>query len=230
MSRTSWWARGGASAFAAALAVAVLAAPVKAAALSTLIGEHGTMQVGDKLFSDFSYLKTGDMPDASAVNVVPYTDGAGNFGLLFQGAFLDFIGGGGSDALLDFTVTVMNDDKVITGATLSGNPAVLGGDGAISLTETFLPDDAHSLSIFDIKPGLTKPTDAITFAHGFRTLHVQKDILAFSAGEHGGVPTMSFFTQTFVQSPAPPIPEPATVTLFGLGLGLLGVARLRRKK
>ncbi len=169
------------------------------------------------------------MPDPSTINVSSYTDAAGDFGLLFQGAFLDFLGGSGSDALLGFRVTVLNPDYAITGASLAGNPAVLGGNGIMSVTETFLPSDpAATMSIYSISPGVSKLTDSVTFAYGHQSLYVQKDILAFAAAVGGGVPTLSFFTQTFHQSPSYNIPEPATAVL--LGVGLFGLAWFRRKR
>ena len=45
--------------------------------------------VGDKQFTGFGYLKGGDMPDASGVQVAGLRDANGNWGVTFQGAFLD---------------------------------------------------------------------------------------------------------------------------------------------
>ena len=79
-----------------------------------------------------AYLHTGDMPASSLVNVVCNTV-AGNFGLRFQGAFIDAPGGGGSDALITYTVTVTDPRYVITDAHLEGNPVVIGA-GIMSVT------------------------------------------------------------------------------------------------
>ena len=85
------------------LALAVLAASAAAAqadvlgdpvALSTLVQPDGSIQVGDKIFNNFTYTPTGDMPGADRVNVIPITDVDGNFGLRFQGGFHDVAGGG----------------------------------------------------------------------------------------------------------------------------------------
>jgi len=205
------------------------AAPARATLLSTLLGDGGSIQVGDKLFNGFTYSSTGDMPDPSTINVLAYVDPAGDYGLKFQGAFLDFLGGSGSDALLGFHVTVLDPNFAITGATLTGNPSVLGGNGIVSVTETFLPSNSlASMSIYSIAPGTNKLTDSVTFAQGYQSLYVQKDILAFAAGSNGGVPTLSFITQTFQQSPAISIPEPTSAVL--LGIGLAGLAWLRKKR
>src|SRR5262245_45010115 len=84
-------------------AATIIGTPV---ALSTLLVPDATIVVGDKTFGGFTYSITGDMPPAPLVNVIPITDDAGNFGIRFQGAFIDTTGAvGGSDALITYTVT-----------------------------------------------------------------------------------------------------------------------------
>jgi hypothetical protein len=96
-----------------------------------------------------------------------------------------------------------------------------------SVTETFLPTDTNlALTIFAISPGSSKFTDSGTFAVPHSQVLVQKDILAFSATVGGGIPMLSFITQTF-QETRIPIPEPTTFAL--LGLGLIGLVCFRRR-
>jgi len=209
-------------------ALATTATPAKATLLSTLIDNGGTLQVGDKLFSGFQYKSSGDMPAAGGVNVSPFTDGMGNYGIEFQGAFLDFLGNGGSDALIKFKVTVLDPSKEIVGVNLSGNPDVVGGNGVMSVTESFLPDvTTATLNIYDITPGAQKLADSIMLGQGYKTFNVQKDILGFSAG---GVATMSFLRQAFVQADGPIIPEPATATMMIVGLGAVCLVGLRKRR
>jgi hypothetical protein len=205
----------------------ILPATASAALLSALLVPGATLDVGTLQFGGFNYLNTGDMPAPTNVNVVPYTDLAGNVGLMIQGAFLDFAPGTGSDAFLGFTVTETDASKLLAGATLAGDPQVMGGSGIASVTETFLPTDTNlSLTIFDSVPGSYKPTDSGTFAVPNTQVLVQKDILAFSATVGGGVPMLSWITQTFPETRIP-IPEPATLAL--MGLGLIGFVWLRRR-
>ena len=210
----------------AALAVASLiceAVPARAAMLSDLVGGQ-TIQSGDKVFSNFAYVATGDMPSDENIEVVTITDADGNFGLRFVGGFIDTAGDGSSDALITFDVSVAPGvNQSISGAVLSGNPAVFNGDGLASVTETFLPMiDDDKLVIYDFGNGDDKLSDSTVFANTFQTLSVQKDIILFAMGPDASV-TMSFVDQVF-----PQVPEPSSVSL--LCLGLLGLAGLRRRK
>jgi hypothetical protein len=208
----------------AAASSITLGAPV---VLSTLL-DSGSVQVGDKLFDQFSYSATGDMPSSSGVNVIEIVDGDGNFGIRFQGGFVDLFGGGPSDALITYRVTATDPLFLISDVRLSGNPAVIGPEGEesglIGVVETFLLDDPFiELVIFDIKPGSTQLVDGAFLTGPLRTLHVQKNILAF-ANVEGNAATLSFVDQTFSQVA---VPEPSTISL--LILGLAAMWRLQRK-
>jgi hypothetical protein len=201
--------------------------------LGTLIGD-GSITVGDKLFDLFAYSSTGDMPDAFGVNVIPIVDGDGNFGLRFQGGFVDLYGDGPSDALITYRVAATDPLSLISDVHLSGNPAVFGykchksyhcrESGLIAVTETFLTGDPFTeLLIFDVDPGPSRFVDWALLTTPVPTLHVQKDILAYSKSK-GTAATLSFIDQTFSQVT---VPEPSTISL--LIVGLAGLWRLRRR-
>ena len=207
----------------------VLGSPV---VLGTLIGD-GSIQVGDKLFDQFFYSSTGDMPDAYGVNVIPIVDPYGNYGLRFQGGFVDLYGDGPSDALIAYRVSVTDPGFLISDVHLSGNPAVFGKkcygghrckeSGLIGVTETFLLDDPFTeLLIFDIDPGPSQFVDWALLTTPLQTLHVQKNILALAGKK--SVATLSFVDQTFSQVV---VPEPSTISL--LVVGLAAVWHLRRR-
>jgi hypothetical protein len=210
------------------LAVAVFAIPwtgIASAAtmpLSDLLG-GGTIQSGDKVFSDFTYLASGDMPSAAGINVVTIQDQSGDYGVRFQGSFIDQVGGDASDAVITFNVSVApGSNLAISDVTMSANPAVFAGPGLASVTETFLPtitDD--KLVVYDFGGGNDKLLDHIDFAQTYTTLPVQKDIILHATGDTGAV-TMSFLDQTFSQ-----VPEPSTL-LLALG-SLLGLGQIRRR-
>jgi hypothetical protein len=183
-----------------------------------------TIQSGDKMFSDFTYTKTGDMPSPENVNVETIQAANGDFGLRFQGGFVDQAGGDSSDALVTFNVSVANAGWLINGVTLSANPAVFNGAGLASVTETFVPtiiDD--KLVVYDFGNGDDLLLDEITFAGGYAMLPVQKDVILHANDPSGtGAVTMSYFDQTFSQ-----VPEPAGLVLVIAGLLCLG--RIRRQ-
>ncbi|MEM9414179.1 MAG: PEP-CTERM sorting domain-containing protein [Planctomycetota bacterium] len=191
--------------------------------LADLIDNDGTVQVGDKLFSNFDYAATGDMPDADRINVIEHIDDDGNFGIRFQGGFFDLAGGGSSDALITFDVTVLDPDLQISGAHLAGNLDVLGGSGGSSfggITETFLSANvSDDLSIFATED-TSVLADWVTFDTPVTTLRVQKNITLF-ADDDAVATTLSFVDQSFSQ-----IPEPGSLALLGLG----GLALLRRRR
>jgi hypothetical protein len=193
--------------------------------------DGGSILVGDKLFTNFTYHATGDMPSAANVNVIGGTDGAGNFGLEFQGAFHDLPGGTGSDALIGYTVTVNNGDFLISDAHLHSNPSVLGNNGTASIAETFngLPANGMSAGI-SVVGGTTvvnKPDDSTVFLIPQHSLSVMKDILADGGStDGGGVPSFSFIDQTYSQTA---LPEPSSVLLLASGSVIIGLVARRRK-
>ena len=72
---------------------------------------------------------------------------------------------------------------------------------------------------------LNVPT-SICDLHPYKTLHVQKDILAYAIGETSYA-TMSFVDQTYSQTS---VPEPGTLGLLGIGLlGFVGYGWWRRR-
>lgn len=207
-------------------AATIIGSPV---ALSTLVTPGGTITAGDKTFTNFTYNFTGDMPPAVSVNVIPITDDAGNFGIRFQGAFIDTAGlAGGSDALITYTVTAALG-RLISDAHIEGNPTRLGTLGSMSVTETFLPLNQvppYRMSIYDDQNLGVKLVDSTVFTP-IQSLNVQKDILGLAKlnpnnPEGPQTVTLSFVDQTFSQ-----IPEPTTVMLL-LG-GVMGIGFVRRR-
>jgi hypothetical protein len=170
------------------------------------------MAVGDKVFTNFTYLATGDMPDSDSINVQGIIDCDGNYGVRFQGGFVDLPGGGASDALITFTASVTPDSNMlIHDAHLSANLDVVGG-GVALITETFLPTFPNvDLTIFN--NGTTAQlTDWVDFDHPVESLSVQKDILLL-AEDDGVVTAFSFVDQTFSQVPEPTM---GLLVLFGI--------------
>jgi hypothetical protein len=198
-------------------------------ALSTLVGNpQASYTVGDKVFTGFSYLSTGDMPSAAGVNVAAFIDNSGNYGIEFQGAFVDLPSSqGGSDAKIAYHVAVADPSKfLISDAHLAGNPVLLGTAGSISVTETFLPLGAageHTMKIYADESAGSKLTDVTFFNPPTAGLDVQKDILVIATPSSQTV-TLSFVDQTFSQ-----VAVPETSTMFLSLIGIVGLAIFMRR-
>ena len=210
----------------AALVASPFAGSVHAAAvpLTDLLGAGKTLASGDKIFSDFTYVKNGDMPSATGVSVEPVTNASGDYGIRISGGFIDQPGGDASDALITFNVSVApGAGQAIKGAILAANPAVFNGAGLASVTETFIPQvTTDKLVVYDFGNNDDKLMDSITFDQSYTTIPVQKDIILHSTSATGAV-TMSFVDQYF-----PQVPEPSSAALALCGLAAL--SKLRRRK
>lgn len=198
----------------------------RADVLSDLIAGHGSVQVGNLIFDQFSYSPTGQMPSSSNVTVTPTFDASGNPGIRIAGGFTDASNGTGAGAVQQASDAVLTYRVSSVGAALNnihllGNPQILGpGDGVMSVVESFQAGaQPVQLEIHDtVNNGVAslKLQDSATFTPVPSIQVVTKDIFAFNLG---GVPTQSILDQTFTTA----VPEPGTVLLMGLGVaGLAG--------
>ena len=71
--------------------------------------------------------------------------------------------------------------------------------------------------------------DSGSFATIETSVMVQKDLLAFSGSVGGGVPTMSFVTQTFHET-GTAVPEPASLVSTAIATALLSSFWLLKKR
>jgi hypothetical protein len=188
--------------------------------------------VGDKVFTGFNYSELGDMPNASNVSVLGLQDPDGNFGVTFDGSFLDLPGGGASDAVIRYVVSVdaagLQQGLRISDAHLNLNGLGVGApDSSFTVDETFAPDSSQALHASDstFAGGTASPSDTVFFNPPLTTLHVTKDILAI-AGAGSSLPARATaIDQSFSQSV---IPEPTTLTLCMIGL--VGLRARRRNR
>jgi hypothetical protein len=186
--------------------------------------------VGDKLFSNFVYSWSNDMPAPSDVNVVALNSG-GNVGIRFQGSFVDLPGGADSDAGISFTVSVLDTEQRIRGANLASaiflDPNTPGSFGSVD--ESFLgnsPTITDLLHAFNstLGAGGSQFEDSVTFANQYSVLHVQKNINANAAALAVQPVRMTIIDQLFPQDGI--IPEPTSVALL---LGCMAVMGTQRR-
>jgi len=213
-------------------AATIIGDPIVLSTLTT--NPQGEVIVGDKKFTKFGYTSTGEMPGAGGVNVVRIQDDLGNYGIRFQGLFMDLASSqGGSDALVTYDVEVTDPKKYISDAHLQGNPVLPGPDrrGAVIVAETFLPlgpNGEYTMTIYDNEGvPLPKLVDKVDFVPPVKALHVQKDIGIIAVPGFPS-PSFSFVDQTFSQTE---VPEPAALLMTLMGMvSLAGYASRRERQ
>jgi hypothetical protein len=227
----------------AAIALLGLAPAARAAtvSLASLLVPGATIQSGDKLFSNFTYVTTGiGMPTAGNVGVTAIGTGLGTdyLGIQFSGPFAD---GDptilGADALIGYTVTVLGSDFLITDAHMNSNVNATQGDVFAQIAETFTavtpptpPLNSQTVVNASVHNGIQILSADVVFGAGYKQINVQKDI-QINWLNGGVVPTMSFVNQTFSQTAVVPLPSTANMGIALLGvLGGFGAIRRMRKE
>lgn len=200
------------------------------------------MQVGDKLFSNFSVINYTDgvlavAPSAGSIQVTGvFIDG--HYGIRFNAPWI-----AGSEAIVNstisFQVSVMpGSDQYISGNTFALTASNVGSAGGlISAVETVWDAEpgsagAHRLSSLGLIDTAEFSNQLLSDSRGFyvdgesaqlKEIWIKKDITLLGGSEgQSGVTHLSEFTQTFVQ-----IPEPASMGMLGSGVI---IALLRRSR
>lgn len=176
--------------------------------------------VGDKLFQEFMYTWSNNMPAPENVDVLAIKTN-GNYGISFQGSFSDNPGDNvASNAHLGFSVHVVGDNNLlrISDAHLAG-PVFLdkntpGSFGSVD--ESFTgnsPRIPQTLQVFNstFGQGGQQSEDEVVFDNTYEWINVQKDIYAFAAEDANAPVRMTFIDQTFSQVE---IPEPSSATIL----------------
>ncbi len=194
----------------------------------------GSCQIGDKIFSDFTYIgsATGGATQVTAGGIVVDTVGPGqdvagpNYGLEFNGSWTAD-NGQTSDGTIGFEVTVINGAGMeITDAGLAQTSGVFGG-GVASVSEQgcsgtgCTPGTWAVLTFQDTGNDVASADNPLPAPTG--TVTVSKDINVVAPT--GGFASISLVTDTFSQTA---VPEPRALSLL-LALGLVAGFAFRKK-
>lgn len=196
--------------------------------------QGGSIAIGDKTFSGFTYQNTGlNGFDASQINVVASIDQDGVYYLTYNGQIA--LGGTGQlfgDLLLGYTVTasqgaIYGIDQSYTGSSRNGILAVdetvrIGG-GVVVANSRLSTEDLSDPGDFSLEAG----PDQLVINPARQVLYVTKDIQFFiSTSENQvGLVTISQVQQSFHQTSVPD--GGSMLILFGSALSLLGLIRSR---
>jgi hypothetical protein len=197
---------------------------------------NGEIRIGDKVFSDFRVTTSKTVgataPGADAISITGVLVD-GEYGIRFNGGW-GALSGQIADTTIGFKVTA-DEPNLIEDNTLFASAWGASSGGSAQITEQVYakdPNDSFSTALANkyvyITDTLVKNKDHQVFKDeagapvALKTIWVVKDVFATGGVGANGVATISEFYQTFSQ-----IPEPATMSL--LGIGMLALARKRSR-
>ncbi|HTY88003.1 MAG TPA: hypothetical protein VMB80_11100 [Candidatus Acidoferrum sp.] len=206
--------------------------------LADLVNSHGSLTIGDKTFSGFSYLANGMTAfDANNILVTASQSSDGVYHLTWSGqvAFLVSAGPAVADLLLSYTVTanpgqIIGIDQSYVGSGQPASGSFLAVDESVYAGANVVAYSHLERGDMSDPPAETIQGDQLIINPPQSTLTVVKDISFAINAPTGGFVTISQVEQSFEQAA---VPEPTTVVagiLLLLPLGASTLKILRTKK
>jgi hypothetical protein len=205
--------------------------------LGTLISSSGSITIGDKVFSDFGF--SSATFNANSATVTASITPGGAYELKFQGPWVSFLNPAGDSLSLTYTVeTTVPNARIAsigqayvlsaagTGGTISVEEKARQGSFAGSLAaQSTLSYVTGVPSALDLEDPIGEPSqsDQLSVTPLLSKIYVTTDINMTST-RRGGVGATTL-VQSFNQVS---VPE-AGATVAMLGVGVLGIAAVRRK-
>jgi len=188
----------------------------------------GTLSIGDKTFSGFSY-QASDLTAFDPTNIIVTATETNGIDYLTWSGNISLVSGGiaTADLLLNYIVTANRGtinmiDQAYTGSAINGFLAV---DETAAIGAFGGPVAGYShLQIGDFSDPPPEALDLLDIVPPETVLYVTKDMGFGVTSANGGFITISQVTQSFHQ-----VPEPSAMLLGSLGGGLLLFLRLRRQ-
>ena len=211
-----------------ALLLGLASAAAQAVPMSTLF-DDGELQVGDKLFSDWTFLDASWsiddwQPDFSLIDVTGDATDPMNIALNFDfGGQLQASDGEFGDLSFAFTASVVGGANQIVGVGLDIDVAILENGAAYIAEGVDTSWQTPTLEVDDLSP-----SDAAAIA-GTGSVRIEKNVFVGTLSEGDSVNLLGM-SQTFAQEPLePPVNVPVPAPLALLALGLLGLGWSRRR-
>jgi Flp pilus assembly protein TadG len=218
---------------ASAMGAGSLFAQIYTDTLADLAAHGGSLSIGDKTFSGFSYLATSDLTsfDPTQITVTASIGSDGTYYLTWSGNIaLATFATATADLKLNYIVmasggSISMIDQAYTGSAQPAGSTFLAVDETVS-TGSFggtIVGQSH-LTAYDVTDPPAESNDELNIVPPQTLLYVTKDIALAAISPPAGFVTISQVTQSFHQ-----VPEPGTLLLGSLGSGLLLLLRSRRQ-
>jgi hypothetical protein len=208
-----------------------LSAQIYTDTLADLATHGGTLSVGDKTFSGFSYLASSQLTsfDPTQITVTASIGSDGTYYLTWSGNIaLATFATAAADLKLNYIVmasggSISMIDQAYTGSAQGGGLLAVDETAALGSFGGQIVGQSH-LTALDVTDPPAEINDVLNIVPPQTLLYVTKDITLAAGAPGGSLVTISQVAQSFHQ-----VPEPDSMLLGSLVGGLLLLLGLRRR-